>query len=106
MARLLLSLIVIAGIAYTAIHFYYGYAVEQALIERLDSLGLEAVEISGIDFELLAPVSTEATVTADVTYGGAEASITVRVNGHPLFTDDMQLNIDGLRSLRLNLGAD
>jgi len=106
MSRLLLPLLISAGLAYGGLYVYYGMALENALDDRIGELGMTDLDLQGIDYSLLAPLQTRATVTADVRYHGAEASMSVRVDGHPLFTEDMRLSLDGLQSLRLRMGPE
>ena len=102
----LLSLIVIAGLAYSGLYFYYGMSIRQLIEEQVDDLGLGALEVKGVDYSLQAPLSTHANVSANVIYHGAEATLDIRVQGHPVFSDDVQLELGGLQALRLTIGAD
>ncbi|MFQ3787068.1 hypothetical protein [Halomonas sp. A29] len=101
----LISLIVIAGLAYGGLYLYYGHVVRQAIDEQLAARGLDALEVQRIDYGPLAPVSTEATIRADVSYRGADATVTIRIQGHPIFSDEMRMELDGLQNLRLRIGT-
>lgn len=105
MGRFIFSLLLLAGLAYGGLYVYYGETVTQAVDERLDGLGLTAVEVEGIDFSPLAPLGTGARITADVTYQGAVATLDLRLTGHPLFSEEIRLELDGLQALRLTLGT-
>ncbi|MCG6659334.1 hypothetical protein HOP52_16380 [Halomonas campisalis] len=101
----LFSLIVIAGLAYGGLYFYYGVAAKQAIERQLEALGLAALEVERIDYGLLAPASTDSRVSATVHYRGAEATLDIRIIGHPVFSDEVRLELDGLQALRLTIGA-
>ncbi|MDI5936540.1 hypothetical protein [Halomonas kalidii] len=101
----LFSLIIIAGLAYGGLYVYYGVAVKQEVEQALADRGLTALEVERIDYAPLAPLSTRATVSADVTYRGAEATVELRLTGHPLFSDELRMELDGLQALRLRIGS-
>lgn len=101
----LFSLIVIAGLVYGGLYFYYGTTVKQIVEQQLDASGLTAVEVERVDYGPLAPVSTDARISANVHYRGAEATLDIRVIGHPIFSDEIRLELDGLQALRLTIGA-
>lgn len=101
----LLALIVIAGLAYGGLHVYYGVAAKQAIEQQLEARGLSALEVERIDYGLLAPVSTDSRLSVQVNYRGAEATLDIRVIGHPVFSDEVRLELDGLQALRLTIGA-
>ncbi|MBW6392105.1 hypothetical protein [Billgrantia antri] len=101
----LISLMFIAALAYGGLYFYYGHVVEQALEEQLEARGLTALEVQRIEYEPLAPLSTEATIRAEVGYRGADATVTIRLHGHPLFSDEMRMELDGLQNLRLRFNV-
>ncbi|MBF8222411.1 hypothetical protein [Halomonas sp. 328] len=101
----LFTLIVVAGLAYGGLYFYYGVVVKQAVAEQLDAYGLEALEVKRIDYEPLAPLRTQSTVTATLGYRGAEAGLMIRLDGHPIFSDEVRMELQGLQALRLTLGA-
>lgn len=105
MVRFIVYLGLLAGLAYGGLHFYYGVEVKQALDQRLDDLGLTAVEVRRIDFAPMAPLASDTHVSAEVTYGGAEASLDIRVIGHPVFSDETRLELDSLQALRLTIGT-
>lgn len=100
----LFSLIVIGGLLYGGLYFYYGVAVKQAIEQQLDARGLDALEVERLDYDILAPASTDSDLTATVQYRGAEATLEIRLIGHPLFSDEIRLELDGLQALRLTIG--
>ena len=99
----LFSLIVIVALGYTGIYFYYGVVVEREIQEQLDDRGLSAVSIDNIEYDVLAPVSTAAEVAVTVTYRGSQATLDLAVQGHPLFSDEVTVEFDGLQALRLGI---
>jgi hypothetical protein len=60
----LFSLIVIAGLLYGGLYFYYGVSVKHAIEQQLDARGLTALEVERVDYGLLAPASTDTQVSA------------------------------------------
>lgn len=100
----LFSLILITGLAYGGLYIYYGMALRQALEARLDDFGLATLEVERLDYSPLAPLSSETRIAAEVRYRGAEARLDIRVEGHPLFSDEVRLELDGLQALRLRIG--
>lgn len=105
MGRFILLIVLLAGLAYGGLYVYYGESVTQAVDARLDGLGLTAVEVEGVEFGPLAPLGTDARIVADVTYQGAEATLDLRLTGHPLFSEEIRLELDGLQALRLTIGG-
>lgn len=101
----LFSLLVIAGLAYGGLYFYYGISTQQAIEQQLEARGLTALEVESVDYGLLAPVSQESRASANVNYRGAEATLNIRIIGHPIFSEDVRLELDGLQALRLTLGT-
>ncbi|WGI24281.1 hypothetical protein QEN58_13165 [Halomonas alkaliantarctica] len=99
----LFSLIVIVALGYAGIYFYYGVVVEQEIQEQLDDRGLSAVSIDNVEYDLLAPVSTSAEIAVTVTYRGSQATLDLAVQGHPLFSDEVTVEFDGLQALRLGI---
>lgn len=104
MGRFVVTLALLAALVYGGLHWYYGHAAERAIEEQLEARGLDAVELEGVDYGWLAPISREARITARVRYRGASASLDIRVVGHPLFDDEVRLELDGLQALRLSIG--
>jgi hypothetical protein len=104
--RFILSLAVLAGLAYGGLYFYYDVSVTSAIDERLDELGLSVVEVRGIDFAPMAPLIDDTNITANVSYRGAALQLDVRVIGNPVFSEKTQLELDGLQALRLTIGRD
>lgn len=105
MVRFIVTLAALAGLAYGGLYFYYGVEIKRALDQRLDELGLAAVDVRRVDFDPMAPLATDSRITAEVTYGGAEASLDIRVIGHPVFSEETRLELDSLQALRLTIGA-
>ncbi|MBB3229211.1 hypothetical protein [Halomonas stenophila] len=101
----LLSLIVIVGLAYGGLYVSYGMTVKDDVEQALADVGLTALEVEGVDYGPLAPLGTEATISADVNYQGASATVDLRLHGHPLFSEEVRLELDGLQALRLTIGA-
>ncbi|WP_336274053.1 hypothetical protein [Vreelandella indica] len=99
----LLSLIVIVALGYTGIYFYYGVVVEREIQEQLDDRGLSAVSIDNVEYDVLAPVSTSAEIAVTVTYRGSQATLDLAMQGHPLFSDEVTVEFDGLQALRLGI---
>lgn len=99
----LLSLIVIVALGYTSIYFYYGVVVEREIQEQLDDRGLSAVSIDNVEYDVLAPVSTSAEIAVTVTYRGSQATLDLAMQGHPLFSDEVTVEFDGLQALRLGI---
>lgn len=103
--RFILTLVVLAGLVYGGLYVYYDTSLSRAVEERLGNAGLGDVTVEAVNFSPLAPLLTETEVNADVAYGGLDASVTLRVEGHPLFTDELSLELDGLEALRLGIGG-
>lgn len=103
--RFIVTLVVLAGLVYGGLYVYYDASLSRAVEERLGNAGLGDVTVEAVNFNPLAPLLTEAEVNADVAYGGLDASVTLRVEGHPLFTDELSLELDGLEALRLGIGG-
>ncbi|MCE8019963.1 hypothetical protein HOP51_07530 [Halomonas sp. MCCC 1A11036] len=101
----LISLIFIAALAYGGLYVYYGHVVKQAIDEQLDARGLTALEVQRIEYDPLAPLSPQATIRAEVSYRGADATVTIRLHGHPVFSDEVRMELDGLQNLRLRFGV-
>ncbi len=97
------SLIVIVALGYAGIYFYYGVVVEREIQEQLDDRGLSAVSIDNVEYDVLAPVSTSADIAVTVTYRGSQATLDLAVQGHPLFSDEVTVEFDGLQALRLGI---
>ncbi|SJN15106.1 hypothetical protein CZ787_18495 [Halomonas citrativorans] len=100
----LISLIVLVALGYTGVYFYYGHAVEQAIQQQLDNRGLSAVSVDNVEYGVLAPISNSANLTVSVTYRGAQAELDLTVEGHPVFSDEVSVQFDGLQALRLGIG--
>ena len=99
----LFSLIVVVALGYAGIYFYYGVVVEREIQEQLDDRGLSAVSIDNVEYDVLAPVSTSADIAVTVTYRGSQATLDLAVQGHPLFSDEVTVEFDGLQALRLGI---
>ncbi len=105
MGRFVFSLALLAGLAYGGLYFYYGIAIKQSIQQQLDDSGMTAVEVMHIDYGPLAPISQQAEIAATVGYRGAEASLDIHLDGHPLFSDELRVRLDGLQALRLTIGG-
>lgn len=101
----LLSLIVIVSLAYGGLYFYYGMAMKQVIEQQINDRGLTALEVERIQYGPLAPVTSDARISATVNYRGSEATLNIRVIGHPIFSDEMRVELDGLQALRLRIGT-
>ncbi|SDN69271.1 hypothetical protein SAMN04487957_101405 [Halomonas shengliensis] len=101
----LFGLIVIGGLAYGGLYFYYGVSVKQAIEQQLDARGFDAIQVERVDFPVTAPLSQDTRLAATLDYRGAEATLDIRVIGHPVFSDEITLELDGLQSLSLTLGT-
>lgn len=101
----LLGLVAIAGLAYGGLYYYYDTSVSQAIEEQLDARGLSSIQVASLDFPAVAPLSQDAQVAATLDYRGAEATLDMRVIGHPLLSEQLRLELDGLQALRLTLGT-
>ncbi|MBZ5488077.1 hypothetical protein HW452_11140 [Halomonas aquamarina] len=99
----LLSLIVVLALGYAGIYVYYGHAVKQEVQQELDNRGLSAVSVESVDYGLWAPVSTSTEVTLNVTYRGSQAALNLGIEGHPVFSDEVSVRLDGLQALRLGI---
>ena len=99
----LFSLVVLVVLGYAGIYFYYGVVVEREIQQQLDSRGLSSVSIDNVEYALLAPVSTSADIAVTVTYRGSQATLDLVVQGHPLFSDEVSVEFDGLQALRLGI---
>lgn len=100
-----ISLVFIAALAYGGLYLYYGHVVRQAINEQLEARGLTALEVEGIEYGPLAPVNSQATIHADVSYRGADATVSIHLQGHPIFSDEVRMELDGLQALRLRFGV-
>ncbi|SEM33882.1 hypothetical protein [Halomonas caseinilytica] len=102
----LLSLIVIIALAYGGLYVTYGMALKDDVAQAITDIGLGTVEVDGIDYGPLAPLGTEARITAEVRYQGASATVDLGLHGHPLFSEETRLELGGLQALRLTIGAE
>ena len=99
----LFSLIVLLALGYAGIYFYYGVVVEREVQQQLDDRGLTAVSVDNIEYGVLAPINTTANIEVSVTYRGSQATLDLIVQGHPLFSDEVSVEFDGLQALRLGI---
>lgn len=102
--RLMVTLLALAGVGYAGLYMYYDAGLARATEARLSELGLDAARVESLEFSPLAPLLTEAEVSATVTYSSFKADVTLHVDGHPLFTDELSLGLDGLKGLLLEIG--
>ncbi|GEN27127.1 hypothetical protein HVA01_07730 [Halovibrio variabilis] len=100
----LFSLIVLVAIGYAGIYFYYGVAIKQEVEQQLDDRGLSDVSVDNVDYGLMAPINTSANIAITLTYRGAQATVDMSVQGHPVFSDEVSVQFDGLQALRLGIG--
>lgn len=100
----LFSLVVLVALGYAGIYFYYGVVVEREVQQQLDDRGLTAVSVDNIEYGVLAPINTIANLEVTVTYRGSQATLDLIVKGHPLFSDEVTVEFDGLQALRLGIG--
>ncbi|HDZ48347.1 hypothetical protein LCGC14_0034910 [marine sediment metagenome] len=100
----LFSLIIVLALGYTGLYFYYGVVVEREIKQQLDDRGLTGVSIDNVEYGILAPVSTSADITITATYRSAQAAMDIKVQGHPVFSDEVSVQFDGLQALRLGIG--
>ncbi|HAA43908.1 MAG: hypothetical protein XD36_1731 [Halomonas sp. 54_146] len=100
----LFSLLVLLGLGYAGIYFYYGVVIEQEIQQQLDNRGLASVSIDNVEYGVLAPVSTSANIEVTLTYRGSQAAVNMSVQGHPVFSDDVSVQFDGLQALSLGIG--
>lgn len=100
----LFSLVFVLALGYVGLYFYYGIAIKQEVKQQLDDRGMTAVSVESLEYDWLAPINTSANVSADVTYGGASASMELVVEGHPLFSNELKVSFDGLQGLSLGIG--
>ena len=71
---------------------------------QLDNRDLSSISVDNVEYGLLAPISTSANITLIVAYRGAEAALDLVVQGHPVFSDEVSVEFDGLQALRLGIG--
>ncbi len=100
----LFSLIILLALGYAGIYFYYGVVVKQEVQQQLDERGLSSVHVDNVEYGLLAPVNTSADLTVTVSYRGSQAEMNMTVQGHPVFSDEVSVQFDGLQALRLGIG--
>ena len=100
----LLSLLVVLALGYAGLYVYYGVTIKQEAQAQLDERGLSSVSVDHVEYGLLAPISTSANITMTVAYRGAEAALDLAVQGHPVFSDEVSVEFDGLQALRLGIG--
>jgi len=99
----LFSLLVLLGLGYAGIYFYYGVVIEKEVEQQLESRGLTSVSVDNVEYDLLAPVSKSANIAVTVSYRGSQAAVNVQVQGHPLFSDEVTVQLDSLQALRLGI---
>ncbi|WP_447955995.1 hypothetical protein [Vreelandella sp. EE7] len=99
----LISLIVVLALGYAGVYFYYGHAVKQEVQQALDERGLSGVNVESVEYGLWAPVSTSTEITLNVSYRGSQAALNLGIEGHPVFSDEVSVTLDGLQALRLGI---
>ncbi|MCO7248101.1 hypothetical protein [Halomonas sp. Mc5H-6] len=99
----LFSLIIVLALGYAGLYVYYGVAVQQEVEQQLEDRGLSSISVDDVTYGLTAPVSTSANIAITVTYRGAQATVDMAVQGHPVFSDEVSVEFDGLQALRLGI---
>lgn len=105
MIRFIFKLAVLAGLAYAGLYFYYDHTMKQTVEAQVSELGLNSVDVKSIDFDYTAPLKTDANIKANVIYRGAGAALDIRVIGNPVFSDSVNLELDGLQALQISIGG-
>jgi hypothetical protein len=100
----LFSLLIVLALGYAGLYVYYGVVVKQEVQQQLDDRGLSAVSVDDVQYGITAPISTSANIAITVTYRGAQAIIDMAVQGHPLLSDEVTIEFDGLQAFRLGIG--
>lgn len=100
----LFTLVVVLALGYAGLYVYYGVVVEREVQQQLDDRGLTAVSVDNVEYGVLAPINKTANIVVTVTYRGAEVALDLTVQGHPLFSDEVSVEFDGLQALRLGIG--
>ena len=80
----LFSLLVLLGLGYAGIYFYYGVVIEKEVEQQLEARGLSSVSVDDVEYDWLAPVSDSANVAVT-------------------FSDEVTVQLDSLQALRLGL---
>lgn len=104
MFRFFFLLCVLAGIGYAGLHVYYGAVVSAEIAHALKARGLGALEVEALGYSLLAPVTSGAELEVTLGYRASQAKLDMTLQGHPLATEPMQFQFDGLQALRLGIG--
>lgn len=99
----LFSLIVLVALGYAGLYVYYGVAVKQEVEQQLEDRGLSSISVDDVTYGLTAPISTSADIAISLTYQGAQATVDMAVQGHPVFSDEVSVEFDGLQALRLGI---
>lgn len=99
----LFSLIVLVALGYAGLYVYYGVAVQQEVEQQLADRGLSSINVDDVTYGLTAPISTSANIAITLTYQGAQATVDMAVQGHPVFSDEVSVEFDGLQALRLGI---
>ena len=99
----LFSLLVLLGLGYAGIYFYYGVVIEKEVEQQLEARGLSSVSVDDVEYDWLAPVSDSANIAVTLSYRGSQAAVNVQLQGHPLWSDDVTLQLESLQALRLGL---
>lgn len=92
------------ALGYAGLYVYYGVTIKQEAQMQLDNRDLSSISVDNVEYGLLAPISTSANITLIVAYRGAEAALDLVVQGHPVFSDEVSVEFDGLQALRLGIG--
>ncbi len=99
----LFTIIFVAALGYGGLYFYYGVTLKRAVEQHLDGMGMSALEVKAVDFDALDPLRQDTNISADIAYGGGDATFQLRVIGHPVFSEELRLELDSLQALRLRM---
>jgi hypothetical protein len=99
----LFSLLVLLGLGYAGIYFYYGVVIEKEVEQQLEARGLSSLSVDNVEYDWLAPVSDSAHVAVTLGYRGSQAAVNMQLQGHPLFSDEVTVQLDSLQALRLGI---
>lgn len=99
----LLSLLVLLGLGYAGLYVYYGVVIEREVEQQLEARGLSSVSVDNVEYDWLAPVSNSANIAVTLSYRGSQAAVNMQIQGHPLVSDEVTVQLDSLQALRLGL---
>lgn len=99
----LFSLLIVLGLGYAGLYVYYGVVIEKEVEEQLEARGLSSVSVDNVEYDWLAPVSNSANIVVTLSYRGSQAAVNMQIQGHPLVSDDVTVQLDSLQALRLGI---